>query len=83
MPYCAAKAAVDMFVKSIALELGPKGVRVNLVRYEEKRSEVKWITLKNSLPFFFRKRFDLTTVQQRCELIFNPLLDPVSNYQRF
>ncbi|KPM06011.1 Alcohol dehydrogenase-like protein, partial [Sarcoptes scabiei] len=45
MPYCAAKAAVDMFVKSIALELGPKGVRVNLVRYEEKRSEVKWITL--------------------------------------
>lgn len=58
MPYCAAKAAVDMFVKSIALELGPKGVRVNLVRYEEKRSEVKWITLTNSLTFFFRKRFD-------------------------
>ncbi|KAH7640929.1 dehydrogenase/reductase sdr family member 4-like [Dermatophagoides farinae] len=31
MPYCVAKAAVDMFCKSIAIELGPKGVRVNYV----------------------------------------------------
>lgn len=31
MPYCVAKSAVDMFSKCIALELGPKGVRVNLV----------------------------------------------------
>lgn len=34
MPYCVAKAAVDMFSKSIAIELGPKGVRVNCVRYD-------------------------------------------------
>nr|XP_027205964.1 tropinone reductase-like 3 [Dermatophagoides pteronyssinus] len=31
MPYCVAKAAIDMFCKSIAIELGPKGVRVNYV----------------------------------------------------
>lgn len=31
MPYCVAKAAVDMFSKCIAVELGPKGVRVNCV----------------------------------------------------
>jgi len=31
MPYCVAKAAVDMFAKCISLELGPKGVRVNCV----------------------------------------------------
>lgn len=31
MPYCVAKSAVDMFSQCIALELGPKGVRVNCV----------------------------------------------------
>ncbi|KPM02588.1 3-oxoacyl-acyl-carrier-protein reductase-like protein [Sarcoptes scabiei] len=31
MPYCVAKSAVDMFTKCIALELGPKGIRVNTV----------------------------------------------------
>ncbi|OTF82291.1 hypothetical protein BLA29_012623, partial [Euroglyphus maynei] len=32
MPYCVAKSAVDMFTKCIALELGPKGIRVNTVK---------------------------------------------------
>ena len=32
MPYCVAKAAIDMFTKCIALELGPKGIRVNTVK---------------------------------------------------
>ena len=32
LPYGAAKAAVDMLSKGMALELGPKGVRVNTVR---------------------------------------------------
>ncbi|OTF82162.1 hypothetical protein BLA29_012166, partial [Euroglyphus maynei] len=31
MAYCSAKAAVDMFTKSVAIELGPKGIRVNCV----------------------------------------------------
>lgn len=31
MPYCIAKAAVDSFARCIALELGPKGIRVNTV----------------------------------------------------
>nr|XP_046914239.1 LOW QUALITY PROTEIN: granaticin polyketide synthase putative ketoacyl reductase 2-like [Dermatophagoides farinae] len=31
MPYCVAKSAVDMFTKCIAMELGPKGIRVNTV----------------------------------------------------
>ncbi|CAG2108704.1 unnamed protein product [Medioppia subpectinata] len=31
MPYCLAKCAIDMFTKCIALELGPKGIRVNSV----------------------------------------------------
>lgn len=32
MPYCVAKSAVDMFTKCIAMELGPKGIRVNTVK---------------------------------------------------
>ncbi len=32
MPYCLAKCAVDMFTKCVALELGPKGIRVNSVK---------------------------------------------------
>ncbi|KAI1306067.1 L-xylulose reductase [Halotydeus destructor] len=31
LPYCASKAALDMVTKCCALELGPKGVRVNSV----------------------------------------------------
>lgn len=31
MPYCMTKAALDMFTKCLALDLGPKGVRVNSV----------------------------------------------------
>lgn len=31
IPYCMSKAAIDMFTKCIALQLGPKGVRVNAV----------------------------------------------------
>ncbi|XP_072945075.1 3-oxoacyl-[acyl-carrier-protein] reductase FabG-like [Epargyreus clarus] len=31
MPYCMTKAALDMFTKCLALDLGPKGVRVNAV----------------------------------------------------
>ena len=31
MPYCVAKAALSMFSRCIALELGPKGIRINCV----------------------------------------------------
>ncbi|XP_050347425.1 uncharacterized oxidoreductase TM_0325-like [Nymphalis io] len=31
MPYCMTKAALDMFTKCVALEMAPKGVRVNSV----------------------------------------------------
>ncbi|GBP71746.1 3-oxoacyl-[acyl-carrier-protein] reductase FabG [Eumeta japonica] len=31
MPYCMSKAALDQFTKCLALEMGPKGVRVNSV----------------------------------------------------
>lgn len=31
MPYCVSKAAVDMLTRCVALELAPKGVRVNSV----------------------------------------------------
>lgn len=31
LPYCMSKAAVDQFTRCVALELGPKGVRVNAV----------------------------------------------------
>jgi NAD(P)-dependent dehydrogenase (short-subunit alcohol dehydrogenase family) len=29
--YCAAKAALDMYSRALALDLGPKGIRVNVV----------------------------------------------------
>ena len=32
MPYCLAKCSIDMFTKCIALELGPKGIRVNTIK---------------------------------------------------
>jgi len=31
LPYCASKAAVDQMTRCLALELGPRGVRVNAV----------------------------------------------------
>jgi NAD(P)-dependent dehydrogenase (short-subunit alcohol dehydrogenase family) len=31
--YCMSKSALDMFTKCLALELGPKGVRVNVIKY--------------------------------------------------
>ncbi|XP_054161129.1 glucose 1-dehydrogenase 1-like [Oppia nitens] len=31
IPYCMSKCALDMFTKCLALELGPKGVRVNAI----------------------------------------------------
>ncbi len=31
MPYCVSKAAVEMFTKCVALELAPKGIRVNAI----------------------------------------------------
>jgi NAD(P)-dependent dehydrogenase (short-subunit alcohol dehydrogenase family) len=31
--YCMSKAALDQFTKCLALELAPKGVRVNAVKY--------------------------------------------------
>ena len=30
--YCMTKAALDMFTKSLALEVGPKGIRVNSIK---------------------------------------------------
>jgi NAD(P)-dependent dehydrogenase (short-subunit alcohol dehydrogenase family) len=32
MSYCAAKSALDMITKSLAIELGPKGIRINSVK---------------------------------------------------
>ncbi len=32
MGYCMAKSALDMFTKCAALQLGPKGVRVNSIK---------------------------------------------------
>jgi hypothetical protein len=31
--YCMSKSALSMFTKCLALELGPKGVRVNAIKY--------------------------------------------------
>ena len=31
--YCMTKSALDMFTKCLALEVGPKGIRVNSVKY--------------------------------------------------
>lgn len=33
MIYCMAKSALDMFTKCLALELGPKGIRVNAIKW--------------------------------------------------
>lgn len=32
MPYCMSKAALDIMVKCLALDLGPKGIRVNSIK---------------------------------------------------
>lgn len=32
MPYCASKASLDIIAKCLALDLGPKGIRVNTVK---------------------------------------------------
>lgn len=32
MPYCMSKAALDIMSKCLALDLGPKGIRVNTVK---------------------------------------------------
>ena len=32
MPYCMSKAALDIMVKCLALDNGPKGIRVNAVK---------------------------------------------------
>ena len=30
--YCMTKCAIDMFTKCLAIELGPKGIRVNSIK---------------------------------------------------
>lgn len=55
MPYCVAKAAVDMFSKCIALELGPKGVRVNCVSPTAIRTNFQAATGAGSLEVHLKR----------------------------
>ncbi|CAG2179031.1 unnamed protein product [Oppiella nova] len=49
MAYCMAKSALDMFTKCLALELGPKGIRVNSVNPAIIRTPIFEATIE--LPF--------------------------------
>ncbi|KAI1305915.1 3-oxoacyl-[acyl-carrier-protein] reductase FabG [Halotydeus destructor] len=52
IPYSVSKAAVDMVTKCCAIELGPKGVRVNSINPALIETP---LTLSNEIPEWFRK----------------------------
>ncbi|CAG2180622.1 unnamed protein product, partial [Oppiella nova] len=59
MAYCMAKSALDMFTKCLALELGPKGVRVNSVNPAAIRTPI-WETLTGNKDF-------VNTSEKQCQ----------------
>ncbi|CAG2115201.1 unnamed protein product, partial [Medioppia subpectinata] len=67
MAYCMAKSALDMFTKCLALQLGPKGVRVNSVNPAAIRTPIFNTCTKNdkmldSVETFCRKAYPLRRI---------------------
>ena len=58
MPYCMSKAALDIMVKCLSLDLGPKGIRINSVKwFVEVWSTKAYLKLYFSSPAIIRDNF--------------------------
>lgn len=64
----AAKAALEIYVRHLARELGPRGHRVNLLKFGAVKTEAMTRTLQNRLPALERALLDAIPAQRLCTL---------------